>query len=154
YTVTVYHTQEKRHQVLVFPKLCVRADAWLGEAYYFWKEEMDADDWGNNSKRRTNYYEVYECTLNSDNYLDTVCNEEHYYYGYGSGTRTPRHWSAGVASPKQPSHKVHRMIFSYRNGPRKDRNGEKILMKTWYYNRISCDIRERSRGTFSLTPVG
>jgi hypothetical protein len=55
---------------------------------------------------------------------------------------------------EQPSHKAHRMIFSYRNGPRKDRNGEKILMKTWYYNRISCDIRERSRGTFSLTPVG
>ena len=53
-----------------------------------------------------------------------------YAYGYGSGTRTPRHWSAGVASPKQPSRKAHRMIFAYRNGPRKDRNGARNLKRT------------------------
>lgn len=76
--MTVYHTQEKRHKILDFAIPCVRDDAWLGEAYYFWKEEMDADDWGNNSKRRTQYYEVYECVLSSENYLDTVFNEKHY----------------------------------------------------------------------------
>ncbi len=78
--MNVYHTQEKRQKPLDFPKPCIRDDAWLGEAYYFWKEEVDADDWGNNSKRRTKYYEVYECVLNSENCLDTVFNEEHYYF--------------------------------------------------------------------------
>ncbi len=78
--MTVYHTQEKRHRILGFPIPCIRDDAWLGEAYYFWKEEMDADDWGNNSKRKTQYYEVYECILTSENYLDTVFNEQHYYF--------------------------------------------------------------------------
>lgn len=76
----VYHTQEKRKVPLRFPKQCVRDDAWLGEAYYFWKEEIDADDWGNNSKKRMGYYEVYECDLNSESLLDTVFNEEHYYF--------------------------------------------------------------------------
>lgn len=76
----VFHTQECRNKVLKFPKPCVRDDAWLGEAYYFWKEEIDADDWGNKSKRSTRYFEVYECDLISDNYLDTVFNEKHYYF--------------------------------------------------------------------------
>lgn len=76
----VFHTQESRRKTLSFPIQCVRDDAWLGEAYYFWREELDADDWGNNSKRKTKYYEVYECDLNSENYIDTVFNEEHYYF--------------------------------------------------------------------------
>lgn len=76
----VFHTQECRKRELIFPMLCVRDDAWLGEAYYFWKEEIDADDWGNKSKRRTTHYEVYECNLISENYIDTVFDEDHYYF--------------------------------------------------------------------------
>lgn len=74
----VFHTQERREKLLNLPKQCVRDDAWLGEAYYFWKEEVDADDWGNNSKRGTKSYEIYQCELNTENILDTVFNEEHY----------------------------------------------------------------------------
>ena len=76
----VYHTQEKRSKILSSPLKCVRHDAWLGEAYYFWKEEFDALNWGNLSKRRTNYFEIYQCNINSENYLDTVFNEQHYYF--------------------------------------------------------------------------
>lgn len=78
--MTVYHTQEKRTKILTFPIPCIRDDAWLGEAYYFWKEESDAHEWGHNSKKRTGYFEVYTCDLNSENFLDTVFNEEHYYF--------------------------------------------------------------------------
>ena len=74
----VYHTQEKRSKKLTAPKKCTRDDAWLGEAYYFWKEEKDAENWGYSSKKRTGYFEIYTCNLNSTNYLDTVFNEEHY----------------------------------------------------------------------------
>lgn len=78
--MTVFHTQESRSKILTAPLKCVRDDAWLGEAYYFWREESDADDWGNNSKRRNGYYEIYESILKSDSYLDTVFNEEHYFF--------------------------------------------------------------------------
>lgn len=76
----IYHTQEKRDKILSFPLKCVRDDAWLGEAYYFWKEEFDAFNWGNSSKRRTGYFEIYQCNIDSTNYIDTVFNEEHYYF--------------------------------------------------------------------------
>ena len=74
----VYHTQEKRSKKLTAPKKCTREDAWLGEAYYFWREYIDAEDWGFNSKKRTGKFEIYICDLISSNYLDTVFNEEHY----------------------------------------------------------------------------
>ena len=76
----VFHTQEKRNKILNFPIPCVRDDAWLGEAFYFWKEDSDAYEWGHNSKRRTGYFEIYSCDLNSTNFLDTVFNEVHYYF--------------------------------------------------------------------------
>jgi len=78
--VVVYHTQERRKKALTFPIKCIRDDAWLGEAYYFWKEELDAHDWGRNSKKRTGYFEVYNCEIELENCLDTVFNEEHYYF--------------------------------------------------------------------------
>lgn len=78
--MTVYHTQEKRKKTLAFPVPCKRDDAWLGEAYYFWKDDIDAYDWGYKSKWKTGYFEIYKCKLNSDNFLDTVFNEDHYYF--------------------------------------------------------------------------
>jgi hypothetical protein len=74
----VYHTQEKRSKKLTAPKKCTRDDAWLGEAYYFWKDEKDAENWGYSSKKRTGSFEIYTCNLSSTNYLDTVFNEKHY----------------------------------------------------------------------------
>lgn len=60
------------------PQPCTRDDAWLGEGYYFWKNEMDALDWGHKSKKKTGHFEIYICSINSENYLDTVFNEDHY----------------------------------------------------------------------------
>ena len=34
--------------------------------------------WGNTSKRRTGYYDIYISEINFDNILDTVFNKEHY----------------------------------------------------------------------------
>jgi hypothetical protein len=75
-----YHTQESRSQNLTGAIKCIREDAWLGEGYYFWFDLFDAEVWGNNSKKRTNYYEIYVSDIDSTNVLDTVFNEEHYFF--------------------------------------------------------------------------
>lgn len=74
----MYHTQEKRKIRLENPVICRRGDAWLGSGYYFWDEEMDAISWGYNSKKRTGRFEIYEASINTDNFLNTVFNEDHY----------------------------------------------------------------------------
>jgi len=79
----VYHTQEHRSIALTAPKKCIRDDAWLGEAYYFWEDLEDADQWGNTSKRKTLEYEVYKSEVNYKNVLDTVFNETHYQFWLG-----------------------------------------------------------------------
>ncbi len=74
----MYHTQEHRDAKLNAPIICCRDDAWLGEAYYFWKDLEDADRWGETSKNRTGKYEIYQAEIDCENILDTVFNEEHY----------------------------------------------------------------------------
>ncbi|NJN78817.1 MAG: hypothetical protein HC803_11260 [Saprospiraceae bacterium] len=76
----IYHTQEHRENFLTLPKKCLREDAWLGDAYYFWYSELDADKWGETSKRTTGEFEVYESEADCENILDTVFNEEHYLF--------------------------------------------------------------------------
>ena len=48
----MYHTQEKRHERLTAPQLSTWNNAWLGVAYYFWDDEIDAIHWGNKSKKK------------------------------------------------------------------------------------------------------
>jgi hypothetical protein len=79
---TFYHTQEAREKILFAPVLCNRNDAWLGEAIYFWYDIEDAEHWGNTSKRRTGYYEIYESVIFCENILNSVFNEEHYFFWY------------------------------------------------------------------------
>lgn len=74
----MYHTQEKRRFRLSGPAICSRNDAWLGSGYYFWDEETDAVSWGYNSKKRTGAFEIYKANIETDNFLNTVFNEEHY----------------------------------------------------------------------------
>jgi hypothetical protein len=74
----MYHTQERWDNRLKAPIICVRNDAWLGDAYYYWLNEDDAKNWGINSKRATGWYEVYQSDINCENVLDTVFNEKHY----------------------------------------------------------------------------
>lgn len=73
-----YHTQESRSKLLESPVKCVRDDAWLGEAFYFWLEHIDAKKWGFNSKKRTEYFEIYSGDIDCENVLDTVFNEKEY----------------------------------------------------------------------------
>ena len=47
----------------------------------FWLDLEDAEEWGNKSKRGSNYYEVYQSEIQIDNILDTVFNEDHYFFG-------------------------------------------------------------------------
>lgn len=75
-----FHTQEKRLHVLTKPCICSRDDAWLGEGYYFWLDLNDAEQWGENSKRRTGKYCIYHADIDFTAILDTVFNEEHYYF--------------------------------------------------------------------------
>lgn len=77
---TMYHTQEKRADRLNEPIKCVKDNAWLGVAWYFWYDLDDAANWGISSKRRTGYYEIYSASLECENVLDTVFNEEHYLF--------------------------------------------------------------------------
>ena len=75
-----YHTQEHRSIELTEPVLCNRADAWLGRGYYFWYDILDAREWGKNSKKSFEYFEIYKSQLSKENILDTVFNEEHYLF--------------------------------------------------------------------------
>ncbi|MFW5851769.1 MAG: hypothetical protein ACOCWB_06070 [Bacteroidota bacterium] len=75
-----YHTQENRQKKLYNPVLCTKDNAWLGEAYYFWEEESDADFWGNKFKNKTGDYDVYISEISLENVLDTVFNREHYFF--------------------------------------------------------------------------
>jgi hypothetical protein len=75
----MFHTQENRGtNKLQGPVKCIRDDAWLGDAFYFWQNEEDAKMWGETSKRKTGHYDVYKCNIDCENVLDTVFNEEHY----------------------------------------------------------------------------
>ena len=76
----MYHTQEKRPMRLTAPIVCVRKDAWLGRGYYFWDDEEDALAWGYSSKKRTGQFEMYEASIDSEKFLNTVFNEEHYIF--------------------------------------------------------------------------
>lgn len=79
-TKELFHTQEQRKLKLSDPIKCYRDDAWLGEAYYFWYDEFDAERWGVTSKKKTGYYEIYKSDVLFDDVLDTVFNEEHYLF--------------------------------------------------------------------------
>lgn len=78
--MTFYHTQENRKEELTEPIICIKDNAWLGVAFYFWENEDDADFWGVKFKNKTGKYDVYKAKIISDDILDTVFNREHYYF--------------------------------------------------------------------------
>jgi hypothetical protein len=89
----MYHTQERRINRLTGPIICTRKNAWLGNAYYFWDEEIDALQWGHKSKRRTGFFEIYKADIECDNVLDTVFNEEHYNFWIKQIEKAAKHIS-------------------------------------------------------------
>ena len=74
----MFHTQEKRTKQLKEAVACVRNDAWLGVARYFWLDIEDAKFWGITSKKNTGWYEVYSAEIDCEDVLDTVFSEEQY----------------------------------------------------------------------------
>src|ERR1035437_4240388 len=74
----MYHTQEKKFNLLTQPIKCSLPNAWLGVGYYFWEDEIDAVKWGNDSKKRTGSYQIYKADIECEDVLDTVFNEDHY----------------------------------------------------------------------------
>lgn len=77
-----YHTQEFRASSppLENPVICEGSNAWLGVGYYFWTEEEFAHYWGQDSKKATGSYDIYRACLDYENCLNTVFNEQHYFY--------------------------------------------------------------------------
>ena len=76
-----YHTQEFRiDEKLISPEKCNALDAWLGFGYYFWADIEFAKYWGEDCKIKTGYYDIYKANLNFQNCLNTVFNEEQYFF--------------------------------------------------------------------------
>ena len=73
-----FHTLEHRKEIPEHPIKCVREDARLGFAYYFWIEEDFAHSWG--QIRKSESYDVFVANLNIKNCLNTVFNEKHYLF--------------------------------------------------------------------------
>jgi hypothetical protein len=77
-----FHVQEYRPVELHQPIKCCNENAWLGMGYYFWIENEFAHYWGQDKKVSDKYksYEIYCADLNIKNCLNTVFNEEHYWF--------------------------------------------------------------------------
>ena len=77
-----YHTQEYRNEIyLRNPIRCAVEDAWLGNGYYFWTDVEFAKYWGEDFKlNETGFYTIYSAHLDTENCINTVFNEEHYFF--------------------------------------------------------------------------
>ena len=78
-----YHTQEYRStaHALEEPIKCKGKTAWLGVGYYFWTEIEFAHYWGEDFKKRaTGYYDIYKANINVEKCLNTVFDEEGYFF--------------------------------------------------------------------------
>ncbi len=78
YIRKMYHTQEKWANPMIHPVYCETEDAWLGYGFYFWLEIEEAHKWGKRRKTATGSYEIYQATIHTSKFLDTVFNEKHY----------------------------------------------------------------------------
>ena len=78
-----YHTQECRFNSapLNEPIKCKGKNAWLGVGYYFWTEIEFAHYWGEDFKKEaTGFYDIYRANLNVDNCINSVFDEEGYFF--------------------------------------------------------------------------
>jgi hypothetical protein len=74
----MYHTQGYSEPYLTKPIICIKNNAWLGHAYYFWDEEEDAISWGMTAKKNYSRYSVYTGDIDLEDVLNTVFEESHY----------------------------------------------------------------------------
>lgn len=77
-----FHTQEYRAGVILEkPIKCLASNAWLGQGYYFWVEEIYAKYWGEDFKtENTGYYDIYEGRIDDENFINATFSEEGYYF--------------------------------------------------------------------------
>ncbi|MCF2496126.1 hypothetical protein [Dyadobacter chenhuakuii] len=78
-----YHTQEFRpmSQPLEKPVKCIAKNAWLGIGFYFWTEIEFAHYWGLDFKiRNTGSYDVYIAHLDTSTCVNSVFDEEGYFF--------------------------------------------------------------------------
>jgi hypothetical protein len=77
-----YHTQEYRFdsEPLEEPIKCKGREAWLGIGYYFWTEIEFAHYWGQDFKKNTGFYDIYCASLDVDNCINAVFDEEGYFF--------------------------------------------------------------------------
>lgn len=78
-----YHTQEFRPEAapLSRPIKCLTKNAWLGVGYYFWTELEFAKYWGEDFKiQKTGYYDIYRAHLDCENCINSVFDEEGYFF--------------------------------------------------------------------------
>lgn len=91
-----YHTQEYRAQSnpLKKPIKCVGNNAWLGIGYYFWTELEFAKYWGEDFKsNNTGYYDIYKASLNCENCINAVFDEDGYFFFRDKIEETIDHFS-------------------------------------------------------------
>ena len=96
----VFHTQESREKELSFPQKCLREDAWLGEAYYFWKEIEDAEDCQNlnnyrNEKGKSSRLDGYDYLVSFAQY--NIYGRSFFVFGgvYKVEIAKPKHYEIG-----------------------------------------------------------
>lgn len=81
--IEVYHTQEKREELLRFPILAEGNKQWLGDGFYFWQDYEFAHWWGDLKKpsKSKAQFSIYKANLkfNENDFIDTVFNEHDYY---------------------------------------------------------------------------
>jgi len=77
-----YHTQEYRANapLLDKPIRCKGKNAWLGVGYYFWTELEFAHYWGQDFKVSTGYYDISRVSIDVENCLNTVFDEDCYFF--------------------------------------------------------------------------
>ena len=82
---TVYHTQEKRKDILTEPVLGQGHSQWLGDGFYFWQDDEFAIWWGDNKKcgifNKSRQFSIYKAELQfeKDEFIDSVFDEKDYY---------------------------------------------------------------------------
>jgi hypothetical protein len=97
-----YHTQEFREmsQPLVEPMKCVAKNAWLGIGFYFWTEIEFAHYWGIDSKiKNTGAYDIYIADIDTSRFVNTVFDEEGYFFFKNKVEETIGHFKKNGQNP-------------------------------------------------------
>ncbi len=97
-----YHTQEFRPGNIPLSKAikCLTKNAWLGIGYYFWTELEFAQYWGEDFKmHNTGFYDIYKAYLECENCINSVFDEEGYFFLREKIEETINHFKKNNVTP-------------------------------------------------------